>query len=351
MPGVGSSHVTPRLSRLHLPRWPASRLAPRKGVWMTTRVARRKSTRSDAKSPADPNLPSGWQGTKPAHDVLTLDGVRAYVRDRQAGFDARHQPGPKSVKAVTEAERTEVLNAFRAALQVGFIQIHEMPSKELMDCDGIRAAWQDLAANYCLRRVDTQADRDRDKLPWHTREVKNIQQFLAWIDTMLDKISHDDPSVTWCHAYDQAELCIEKLELSDDAREALGKPIPKEASARDYRGTEINIPIWQSATRNRLSRLKQYLVDSAPSPPQTTGRLKVVSNARAAAKPKRKRGRRAIDPKADQKIWDAWQSKQYQDTSDLAMKMGGGLTGKKVAKIIDRHRKRLERQAETAVGK
>jgi hypothetical protein len=68
------------------------------------------------------------------------------------------------------------------------------------------------------------------------------------------------------------------------------------------------------------------------------GRLKAEE-----AKAKRcKRGRPPdTDPKADKRIWDAWQSGQYKTYGDLARELR--ISDRAAETGIDRHRKRLER--------
>jgi hypothetical protein len=56
----------------------------------------------------------------------------------------------------------------------------------------------------------------------------------------------------------------------------------------------------------------------------------------------RRRGRAGdTDPKADQKIWDAWKTGQHKDYADLARYLE--VSEKEVARAIDRHRHRLAR--------
>jgi len=65
--------------------------------------------------------------------------------------------------------------------------------------------------------------------------------------------------------------------------------------------------------------------------------------AARGGKKRRKCGRPTdTDPKADQRIFDAWQSGQHRTYEDLARLMGKKT--REVSAAIDRHRKRLERE-------
>jgi len=61
-------------------------------------------------------------------------------------------------------------------------------------------------------------------------------------------------------------------------------------------------------------------------------------------KPKRRKPGRPTDtdPKADKRIFDAWNTGQYKTYEDLARKLG--LKKRDVKLVIDRHRRRLERE-------
>lgn len=57
---------------------------------------------------------------------------------------------------------------------------------------------------------------------------------------------------------------------------------------------------------------------------------------------KRRRGRpRDTDPKADQKIWNAWQTGEHKTYDDLARLLR--TSEAEIARAVDRHRRRLER--------
>jgi hypothetical protein len=63
---------------------------------------------------------------------------------------------------------------------------------------------------------------------------------------------------------------------------------------------------------------------------------------KSAKEGKRRRGRpRDTNPKADEKIWDAWSTGEHKTYGDLARLQG--TSAAEVARAIDRHRRRRER--------
>jgi hypothetical protein len=93
----------------------------------------------------------------------------------------------------------------------------------------------------------------------------------------------------------------------------------------------------QQAYRLPLSRVVALLREklNADAPTANAG----VTTAKA---PKRKRGRPVdTDPKADQRVFDAWNTNQYKDFADLGREFH---MGRKAAEdAVGRHRKRLKR--------
>jgi hypothetical protein len=187
----------------------------------------------------------------------------------------------------------------------------------------------------------TETEQDGSNRDW----AEQIARFLAAVraaglGSRFEALQPND-NAAWTVALDVYRHCwegdIDGATAKLDEAEAIG-------------------PSWARASIT--GALKRTIPDAIVSPPSPlgnageaaqaegasdgTGQAEVEQAEGAGQRPRKRRGRpAAIDPKADQRIYEAWKTRHYKTYDELAV--ASRQSKRAVQLAIERHRKRIER--------
>jgi hypothetical protein len=218
------------------------------------------------------------------------------------------------------------------------------PSGELEPPELNKPEWR-RETQTLLQRDDVLTDAQ------HRRQIREVMQRVDWLDdlTCRQRVGELLLQADW-----QSEHQHMLRYIGETLRSGTWQQDP------EYR-QQTREPLRQEGWNHLLAELLEFtqLLETAPStgfisPAPATGERKRPKGNRpekaagissGEGKKRRKRGRPVdTDTKADQRIYNAWQSSQYRTFEELARNLGKD--GKEIKEAVDRHRKRLERKDE-----